>query len=323
MLFCPTLLLLSSSLQAQDMTDAGAQLLDAEGTALLNQRQLAEACPKLEQSFRLKPGTGVLLRLALCRELSGKAASARAHYLEAAQRAQAAGNPQIEQLAQSRAAALSSRVSHLTIELSASLKELANLRVSLDGTPLDPTTIGADTPLDPGSHVIEAEAPGRTRFEKTIVVGEEPEHHAITILLPPVAEVAPNAASKAQPSDTKSSPWSSQRTLALVAGGVGIAGVTAGTFLGLAVGSKMRRARELCGDGTSGCPEEALALQDQARGYSLASTIAFSVGAAGILAGVALWLTAPPRHERPLDAQVRVLPIVSAGAAGIQAVGTW
>lgn len=324
MLFCPPLLLLSASVHAQDMTDAGAQLLDAEGTALLNQHQLAAACPKLEQSFRLKPGIGVLLRLALCQELSGKGASAHAHYLEAEGRARTAGNPQIVQLAQKRAAALASRLSHLRIELAASVEALANVRISLDGAPLEATTWRADMPLDPGSHVIEAEAPGRKRFEKTIVVGDEPQQYAITVTLAPAeVEVEPNAVLEPQPKDTKSSPWTRQRSLALVAGGIGLAGVTAGTFLGLAVGSQMRRARALCENGTSGCPEEALALQDQAHGYSLASTISFSVGTAAILGGVALWLTAPPRPERPLDAQVRVLPIVGSGAAGIQAVGKW
>jgi len=323
-LFCSTLLLMSPVARAQDMTAAGAQLLDAEGTALLNQRKLATACPKLEQSFRLKPGTGVLLRLALCQELSEKGASARAYYQQAAERAQAAGNQQLSKLAQTRAAALESRLSHLTVDLAPSVKELANLRVWLDGTPLEAMTLGAEVPLDPGSHAIEAEAPGRKRFEKTIVVGDQPERYTITITLPVAAlEVEPEAAAKAQTKHVKRSSWSTQHSLALVPFGVGIAGLTAGTFLGLAVGSQMRRARALCNGGTSGCPEEALALQDQARGYALASTIAFSVGAAAILGGVALWLTAPPRPERPLDARLRVVPIVGVGAGGIQAVGTW
>jgi len=83
---------------------------------------------------------------------------------------------------------------------------------------------------------------GRKRFEKTIVVGDEPQQYAITVTLAPAeVEVEPNAVLEPQPKDTKSSPWTRQRSLALVAGGIGLAGVTAGTFLGLAVGSQMRR----------------------------------------------------------------------------------
>ncbi|HKO49127.1 MAG TPA: hypothetical protein VJV79_15450 [Polyangiaceae bacterium] len=323
---CLTLLLRLPSAHAQDMTEAGAQLLDAEGTALLNQRQLAAACPKLEQSYRLKPGTGVLLRLALCQELSGKWASSLAFYLEAAERAEVAGNQQIAQLAKSRAAALQPRLAHLTVDLEPSVKELADLRVSCDGVPLELTTLGAGLPLDPGSHVIEAEAPGRKRFEQTIVVSDEPRRYSIAIVLPVDAgavELAAASKVERETTGTKPSSWSTQRSLALAAGGVGLAGLTAGTFLGLAVGSQMDRARALCSDGQTGCSEQALALQDQARGYALASTIAFSAGAVGILGGIALWLTAPERPERPRDAQVRLVPMVGIGSGGVQAVGTW
>jgi hypothetical protein len=321
--FGPTLLLASSA-SAQEMTAAGAQLLDAEGTELLNQRKLAAACPKLEQSYRLKPGTGVLLRLALCKELSGKGASALALYLEAAERAEAAGNQAIVQLAQNRAAALQPRLSRLSVDLDPSLRA-AELRVWCDGVPLEPSTLGAGVALDPGSHVIEAEAPGRKRFAETIVVSDEPGRYSVAIALPADAvEVEPAVAkSQREATDTKRSSWSAQQSLALVVGGVGIAGVTAGTFLGLAVGSQMRRARALCSDGSSGCPEEALSLQDQARGYSIASTIAFSAGTAAILGSVALWFTAPKPAERPRDARFRLVPNVGVGSASIQAVATW
>jgi hypothetical protein len=323
--FGPTLVLLASSARGQDMTTAGAQLLDAEGTELLNQRKLAAACPKLEQSYRLQPGTGVLLRLALCQELSGRSATALTLYLEAAERAKAADNQALVQLAKNRAAALQPRLSHLTVDLDPSVRDQEKLRIWCDGKPLELTTLGAGLPLDPGSHVIEAEAPNRKRFQETIVVSDEPRRYSLTITLPlAVAEVEAEAASKPQSAatDTKRS-WSTQHSLALAAGGVGLAGVTAGTFLGLAVGSQMRRARALCSDGSSGCSEEALSLQDQARGYSTASTIAFCAGAAGILGGVVLWLSAPRELERPRDARIRVEPSVGLESAGIQAVGTW
>jgi len=330
-LLCPSLLLLCPSAHAQDMTDAGAQLLDAEGTALLNERKLAAACPKLEQSYRLKPGTGVLLRLALCHELAGKPATALAFYLEAAERATVAGNQQLVEVAQKRAAALQPHLSHLAVDLSSSLKELPNLRVSLDGTPLELMTLGSDVPVDPGSHVIEAVAPGRKRFEKTIVVSDEPQRYPFTIVLPEEparSKVDVSSPAQGEVQVVKPSSWSTQRSLALVAGGVGLAGLTAGTFLGLTVGSRMRDARALCEGEESGCPDEALALQDQAGSYALASTIAFCAGAAGIAGGIALWLTAPSPNaphqpERPRDAQLRVVPMLGIGQGGIQAVGTW
>ena len=322
----PLLLLVCAPSHAQDMTDAGAHMLDAEGTALLNQGQLAAACPKLEASFRLKPGTGVLLRLALCQERSGKLASALASYLEAAQRANAAGNQRLVQLAQNRVTALAPRVSYLTVELDPAAEQLLDLRLSRDGAPLDERAIGADLPVDPGSHVIAAVARGRKRVEQTIVVGDEPKRYSLTIALPlEVGELLTKPALELRrdpPAPARAS-WSAQQSFALVAGGIGITGLTAGTFLGLTVGSRMRRARAGCSDGSSGCSEDALRLQDQARGYAWAATIALGLGTASLLGGVALWLTVPHRPERPLEAQVRLLPILAEGAGGIQAVGTW
>src|SRR5262249_42944188 len=67
-----------------------AELLDSQATSLMQEHRYAEACPKLAESDRIQPGTGVLLRLALCYELSGRTASAWAAFREAAGRARRA-----------------------------------------------------------------------------------------------------------------------------------------------------------------------------------------------------------------------------------------
>src|SRR4051812_27217178 len=73
-----------------------AETLDAEGTALLNQHKYDEACAMFAESYRILPGNGVLLRLGLCQELQGKTASAWATFRDAAARARAAGDAQVE-----------------------------------------------------------------------------------------------------------------------------------------------------------------------------------------------------------------------------------
>ncbi len=313
--------------QSTNLDDAAA--LDAQGTALLNQRRLAEACPKLEQSFEREPGTGVLLRLALCQELSGKGATAFASYLAAAERARAAGDTALVELAQKRASALEKRLSYLTIQLAPSASAAPYLEVSRDGARLDPTTLNAALPIDPGPHVIEASAPGRKRFQDTVLVNEAPSSYSIVITLPLSAEHAESAGSAVRAESTtlmsSGAAWSTQKTLAVASAGVGVAGLTLGTIFGLGVASKMSHARARCAQSPSGsgCPPESLAQQDDARGLARASTAAFVVGGAGLLGGLALWLSAPAERARPSEARFRAYPLVGLGAAGLQADGAW
>ncbi|HEU4406129.1 MAG TPA: hypothetical protein VFS43_12770, partial [Polyangiaceae bacterium] len=150
---------------------AVAEALDAEGTALLDQRRYDEACERFGQSYRLLPGNGVLLRLGLCQELQGKTASAWLTFRDAAARARASGDAQSERLAARRAAAIEPRLSRLTVRLDADAGAAEQVRVTRDGVSLGRAALGAPLPIDPGSHLIEAIGPAGQRFAQTVVVG--------------------------------------------------------------------------------------------------------------------------------------------------------
>jgi hypothetical protein len=89
-----------------------------------------------------------------------------------------------------------------------------------------------------------------------------------------------------------------------VAGAVGVAGVGAGVVTGLMADSKHGEAEELCPDqrclsGTTG-PGAVNAF----RILRTASNISYGVGAAGIAAGVVLWLTADTSPENTESATI-------------------
>ncbi|HMJ09959.1 MAG TPA: hypothetical protein VK524_01070, partial [Polyangiaceae bacterium] len=103
---------------AQTASDsAAAQSLFDQGRALMAKGNNAEACPKLEESQRLDPGTGTLLNLARCYELTNRLASAWTKYLEAASSAQATGNVKREREARKRAEALVPKLAQLVISV--------------------------------------------------------------------------------------------------------------------------------------------------------------------------------------------------------------
>src|SRR5260221_11014313 len=78
-----------STAHAQNDPVAARTLFD-EGRKLLADGKYDAACPKLEESQRLDPGTGTLFNLADCWEQIGRTASAWARFLEGARPAPSA-----------------------------------------------------------------------------------------------------------------------------------------------------------------------------------------------------------------------------------------
>lgn len=299
--FASSLALAALPARAQD--DARAAALDAEATTLMEARRFEEACPKLAASDRLKPGTGVVMRLGLCYERVGKTASAWSAYRVAATRAELAGDVTLKELATKRADALEPRLPSLRLKLPAGV----DAEVKCDGVAIDAATLRAGTiHLDPGSHVIEASAPARRAFRATFIA-EVAASTTIAVDMP-ILE-APPVAHEA----------SSRRPLVLVAAGVGVAGIAIGSVLGMTAATKWSRAKSECASAPTGCSADALDLEQTVRTDARWATVAFGVGAIGIAGAAVLWLTAPndARETRARETRARVSPMVARDVVGV------
>ena len=294
-------------------------MLDAEGTALMQQRRYAEACPKLAESERLQPGTGVLLRLGLCDEELGKTASAWSAFREAAARAERSGDEALRQLATKRADGLAPRVPRMIVVLPAGA-ERESLTLTYDGNPLDWSAIGAEIPVDPGTHAVEAARAGRAVFRRTFTLAARDPLITIAVELP---VAGPTVVGAPPPDPAPPQGARVQRTMALVAGGVGIAGVGVGAILGLAAMSNWNRARSECTSGLSGCSQDALDLQPAVKTDATGATIGFVVGAAGLFSAALLWLTAPKQDAAAVHAATALRPVLDANRFGLELVGSF
>ena len=82
--------------RAQNADEGAAESLFQAGKSLLEQKNYEQACPKLSESYRLDPGTGTLLALALCHEGEGRLATAWGEFAEVAARARREHRPDRE-----------------------------------------------------------------------------------------------------------------------------------------------------------------------------------------------------------------------------------
>jgi len=136
-------------------------LLFNEGKDLAAHGKPAEACSKLEESERLDPGDGTRFHLANCYEQMGKTASAWSLFVKVADASKEAKKPDREKLARDRASSLEPKLSRLTITVSRQ-PTVPGFDVRRNRIAVPPAQWGVPVPVDPGTYIISATAPGVT-----------------------------------------------------------------------------------------------------------------------------------------------------------------
>jgi hypothetical protein len=213
---------------------------------------------------------------------------------------------------------LAARVPSLQLEVVGPTDPL-RVEVRLDGVVVPATARAAPLPVNPGKRVLQASLAGHRdalvevqveeRARTTVRLRLDPDPAATAApppQTPPLAE--PPAAIASITPDAPRSSWSTQRTVALVVGGVGVVGLGVGSVFGLMAQSKNDEARtpENCPTETR-CHSAGKALLDDASSAATISTIAFAAGGAALAAGVVLFVTAPSKRASAA-ATLRVVP---------------
>jgi hypothetical protein len=252
---------------------------------------------------------GTLFQLATCHQHVAKTASAWAEFLEVAAEAKASGQSAREKVARERAAALAPKLAHMTIAVDAS-RAAPGLRVLRDGTEVGRGQWNSSIPVDPGSHRVEATAPGKQPWSTTIAVAEaasasvrepaladEPAPAAAAIAPRPIVAIQSREPATLAPTDPPLEDVRSghgQRVAGGITLGVGVAGVGLGTAFGLMSKRAHDDADPHCRV-VDRCDATGVSLRDDARRDGTIATVGFGVGAAAIVTGAVLWLTAPSR----------------------------
>ena len=303
------LLSAGSALAQTNASDAAiAQSLFEEGRKLMNEKKFPEACPRLERSYKLDPAPGTLLNLAVCHEAIGKTATARNEYLDTVTMAKRDNRRDRLTFAQQHLKGLEGKVATLTVT---DQTREAGLEWRLDGIKVGVESFGIALTIDPGTHVIEATAPGKIAWKTSVDVTKSGEAKTLEIPAlvnaPVVKEPPPPPPPPQNPPPViaeKSrgpSPW------IWVTIGVGVVGWGAFALGGVESLTNWNDRKKNCGIGgdPNACNQAGIDADKNARTWALVADIGLGVGAAATVATIIIAAVGRPKAK---DTHVSMAP---------------
>src|SRR5580692_4615244 len=126
----------------------------------------SDALEKLQRVAQVKLTSGIRYHTALCEEHLGRLIAALTDYKAAANQARAENASDVLRLVDRRVIDSTERIPRVVVVLVPTLPEAT---VRLDGQPV---AAGVPLPVDPGTHTIDAHAPGRSPSATTVTVQE-------------------------------------------------------------------------------------------------------------------------------------------------------
>lgn len=312
-----------------------AEVLFQDAKKLMADGDYAAACPKLAESFRIDPGNGTRLALAVCYERQGKTASAWGLFTDVVAAARRENRSDRESIARSHIGMLEPKLSRLVIEVSASTAQVPGLEIKRDGVLTARAAWGTSVPVDPGPHLIEASAPGRKHWQSTVTVGAKGERMMLTVPLmevdsvvppPSVATSVPMSAPASDLETSKSverSPSNTRRTVGWIIGGVGVASLGVGAVFGVRAMNKSSEAKSLCS--SDACANaEAINTNSDAKTAARIADITLGAGLIAVVGGTYLILSSPRRAASPSTKNASILtPTFDRYGAGLSLQRTW
>lgn len=197
----------------------------------------------------------------------------------------------------------------------ASGSDVSAVKVSVDGVPLTDRLTGAPLPVDVGEHAFTLEVAGHAAITRRLVIQEAEKDRREVVSLadappPPAASVAaPGPTSEAAAPPPAKATMKTQKVLALVAGGVGVAGVAVGGVFGaMTLSSVSQQKKDCASSGSCQNPTQAASDYSTATTDRTIATVGFIAGGALIAAGVVLFCTTPSASEPSTASSLVVAP---------------
>jgi hypothetical protein len=276
--------------------------------------------------FKMTPQ--IRFHIALCEEKLGKLVAALGGYELALADAEAVG-PAFKQEVETTVTALRARIPKVVIQRGAGAQAA---EIDLDGVTLGNSSLGVESPIDPGPHTVTATARGYKDFETTINVAEQ-ETKEVKVVLEALPAEEREALDRGQTGPAQAEPLK-KPGWHWIGGGVGVgvgavAWAVAVAFY-LQKQDNLQSVQAFCG-GQPTCPfsdpnggPEALKKYNDAKTYNKIAVGSFITGAVFIGAGVVLFLLPAKKGEpakKTKSAELHFEPSAPGSQAGMSLVG--
>jgi hypothetical protein len=218
-----------------------------------------------------------------------------------AQAAETARSSAARKEADTLAEQIRTRIPSLTVKITG--VPVDSVAVTIDGAAVPTAALIAPRLVDPGPHQVVATSTTGGHAETTVDLKEGQSRDVeLTIVLtggtPPVPPVAPPPPGPDQPPPASEAQGSSGMSpLVYVGFGTGATGIAVGSITGLLSLSKASSVKNAC-DGLT-CPRSVDGDLQSGRTLGTVSTIAFAVGAAGVVVGVVGLVLKPHKEAAP------------------------
>ncbi len=302
---------------------ADAERLFREAQQLLEARDYANACPKLERAYQLDKKLGTLINLAFCHKAQESYWLAWVELRQAEVMAVSLGRTDRRDFVRQQLAEVEKK-GKLAVVIVDNPRSEPLTEVLVEDRKIPEAETGAPFMVEPTTTVdrkFTFRAKGKKSVEKLVKIARSEksvQHVAVPAMevqteLPPPPVVTKGAEEDPRPSPTRDvapDDGGLQRIIGWSLVGLGVAGVGVGSYFGVdAIGNP-------CADTDKPpCTPEAKSKGDR---DALISTLAIGGGVGAIGGGLFLVLTAGPKAAPATGTRARVEPVVGATFAGIR-----
>lgn len=299
--------------QPTDQQLAEARTLAIQGRSALLQKKFADAIDPLRKAAALDPNPQIKLDLAKALDGAGKLVEASTILNELKE----SPDKQIQASARKLVTDIEGRIPWIMVTVKGPKEGEATILI--DGKETDASF---EVPIDPGEHVIRAEAEGWKPSEKQATAGNG-EHLELEISLerdPAAAEEEEEV--KPVEAPPPASTWPRPNLPVMVALGTGAAGVAIGSLFGILAFTSTSSAKERCSGNICPNDPETVDARDAAVRNGNISTAGFIIGGLGVgTAAVLYYMTqmkaAPAAAPAPAKESATIHPWIGPGQAGV------
>ena len=295
---------MTASAQAADAVDDAsrgtARKLGYQGVAAYQAGDYRTANEKLEKAYAVLrvPSLGLWSARALVK--LGKLVEGSERYAQVAQLGASTGDEAVQKRALADAASelalLAPKIPSVIVHIEGAPP--AEVQVQIDGVPIAQALLGEARPVNPGPHKIEGQRAAEHAVVELVLAETEQKpallrFSAAVAATPVAAALTPTSA---QSSESPRAGLGQQRTLALIAGGVGVVGIGIGTVFGFKSKSDHDEAAKYC-NGSECSDARGVSAGNDAHAAGNVSTVAMIIGGVGLAGAAVLWFTAPKPTE--------------------------